>query len=575
MTSARAYRAARAAAEAFAELQRHAGTQFDGVASRRCSPRCLRRTTSPNPRSRSCSGVSWLAMRKRCAPWIVLLLAAAPASAQQARPSVLAVDSGAESTSPSTRDGNHVTGVFLDSLITADFGRGSRRCPTAGAASRRNGEWNRQIWIAEVRYERAGPVAFASRAGTSRRRSAWRTSRCGRTQPDDRAAGVALHVASLPRTPGAARQSAGRHVSARRAGDVSATHWDARVAVIDTSPMRVRRVFGDPNSAGFRGNPPRFTNVVVGGGVTPFVGFRVGASVAQGGWLRAGESRRSRRTATRTSSRSNPSSRSATRASPANGCTTRSRRAWGPRRVRLVRAGRADTRAAMVRGRPRRKDRHDRCRSPSGRITPSRTFPRPTKQTLGFRLTPEITLRVSHRCANRSAAPPGITGRGLGRVVPALDVTAARSTGPRGHELPHGPRPSRASLAFRHQRRGASTARHAPRCDLPRRISLRCAISSWSKGGLNSPAAVSPDRRSAACADLLSRRRLGRGDLDTHDVVCRQIAVQALRSSSRSTIASPPSIRFPPRSTMLERDNLDCGACPRARHRRHATCRRR
>jgi hypothetical protein len=38
-----------------------------------------------------------------------------------------------------------------------------------------------------------------------------------------------------------------------------------------------------------RANPPRFANVVVGAGVTPFVGFRVGASVTHGGWIRAGE----------------------------------------------------------------------------------------------------------------------------------------------------------------------------------------------------------------------------------------------------------------------------------------------
>ena len=36
-------------------------------------------------------------------------------------------------------------------------------------------------------------------------------------------------------------------------------------AVIDTSPLRTRRIFASTN-------PPRFANVVVGGGVTPFVG---------------------------------------------------------------------------------------------------------------------------------------------------------------------------------------------------------------------------------------------------------------------------------------------------------------
>ena len=62
----------------------------------------------------------------------------------------------------------------------------------------------------------------------------------------------------------------------------SARHWDARAAVIDTSPLRIRRVFSPVN-------PPRFANVVFAGGVTPFVGFRVGVSLTHGGWLRASE----------------------------------------------------------------------------------------------------------------------------------------------------------------------------------------------------------------------------------------------------------------------------------------------
>jgi hypothetical protein len=64
---------------------------------------------------------------------------------------------------------------------------------------------------------------------------------------------------------------------------VSASRWDARVAIIDTSPLRARRIFA-------QSNPPRFANVVVGGGITPIVGLRVGASVTRGGWARAGES---------------------------------------------------------------------------------------------------------------------------------------------------------------------------------------------------------------------------------------------------------------------------------------------
>src|SRR4029078_1476385 len=61
---------------------------------------------------------------------------------------------------------------------------------------------------------------------------------------------------------------------------VSGTHWDARGAIIDTSPLRTRRTFGSAD-------PPRLTNVVIGGGVTPIVGLRVGGSVTRGAWRRA------------------------------------------------------------------------------------------------------------------------------------------------------------------------------------------------------------------------------------------------------------------------------------------------
>jgi hypothetical protein len=69
---------------------------------------------------------------------------------------------------------------------------------------------------------------------------------------------------------------------------VSSRWWDSRVALIDTSPLRTRRPFAGEYST-FR-NPPRFATVVVGGGVTPMTGLRVGTSVTHGGWLKAGES---------------------------------------------------------------------------------------------------------------------------------------------------------------------------------------------------------------------------------------------------------------------------------------------
>jgi hypothetical protein len=63
---------------------------------------------------------------------------------------------------------------------------------------------------------------------------------------------------------------------------VSGSKWDARAAVIDTTPLRSRRIIGSNTT-------PRFTNVVMGGGITPIVGLRVGGSVTRGGWKRASE----------------------------------------------------------------------------------------------------------------------------------------------------------------------------------------------------------------------------------------------------------------------------------------------
>ena len=68
--------------------------------------------------ARASAGVG---MRNRFAPWIVVLLTAAPAAAQRAQPSVLSIDSAADVDVTVDADGNQVTGVFLDSLVVADF----------------------------------------------------------------------------------------------------------------------------------------------------------------------------------------------------------------------------------------------------------------------------------------------------------------------------------------------------------------------------------------------------------------------------------------------------------------------
>ena len=65
---------------------------------------------------------------------------------------------------------------------------------------------------------------------------------------------------------------------------LSSATWDARVAFTDSSPVRGRPFFGDHK-------PPRLLNTVVGGGVTPRTGLRVGAAFAAGPWASATEVR--------------------------------------------------------------------------------------------------------------------------------------------------------------------------------------------------------------------------------------------------------------------------------------------
>ena len=63
---------------------------------------------------------------------------------------------------------------------------------------------------------------------------------------------------------------------------VSSRVWDARVAIVDSSPIRGRGFFG-------ANKPPRLANLVLGAGVTPRVGLRLGAAFAHGAWAAASE----------------------------------------------------------------------------------------------------------------------------------------------------------------------------------------------------------------------------------------------------------------------------------------------
>ncbi|MBI3049469.1 MAG: hypothetical protein HYY76_14280 [Acidobacteria bacterium] len=213
------------------------------------------------------------------------LAAPLPVTAQQARPSVLAIDTAAALEQIADLDGNAASGLSLDAVVS--IGRPGLEVIVWPIVQRLNsGQWVRDVWMATVRYERPGPIGMRIDGGlipspvglanlTVRRPHLNPTI----SQPSS------LFTALPPVELRAPRPNLlGAVYPFGTQLTVSGSRWDARAAVMDTSPLRRRRILSRSNTS------PRFTNVVVGGGVTPIVGLRIGASVTHGGWLRASES---------------------------------------------------------------------------------------------------------------------------------------------------------------------------------------------------------------------------------------------------------------------------------------------
>jgi hypothetical protein len=335
----------------------------------------------------------------------LVLLASAASAGQLARPAAIALDSAVSVDQTRTFSGDNSTGAILDAVLSVGFGAGFEGMIRPWAQRQANGEWNRQIWIAAVRYQRPGPIGLRVDAGLI-------PSPIGlsnlmlRPQLNPTVSLPASLFTPLPAVDvGAPRTTLLGAVYAYGASaTVSGGRWDARAALIDTSPLRTRRIFAETN-------PPRFDNVVVGGGITPFVGLRVGGSVTRGGWLRAGESL------------TIPDSRDATIVTIESEFSyrfTKLQAEW----VRDTLQTSSSNRVASgwyVQGQqtltPRWyvAGRVERMSAPS--VTPLFTVEQHldgVEETIGFRLTPELSLRVDHRAR-----------RGFGR--PAFDHQASVS----------------------------------------------------------------------------------------------------------------------------------------------------
>lgn len=335
-----------------------------------------------------------------------LLLASIADAGQLARPSSFAIDTAIAVDQTRTFSGDNSTGVIADAVMTVGLGAGFEGIVRPWAQRLASGDWNKQIWIAAVRYQRPGPVGLRVDAGLI-------PSPIGlsnlmlRPQLNPMVSLPASLFQALPALEAGGPRTTllGAVYAYGATATVSGEHWDARGAVIDTSPLRTRRIFASTN-------PPRFDNVVIGGGVTPFVGFRIGGSVTHGGWLRANESpaNTEHRDATIVTIESEFSYR-----------YTNLQAEWVRDTLETSSGDKVAT-GWYVQGQQTLSPRWfvagrvERMASPAA--TPLLTFTdqqlKGVEETVGFRLTPELTLRADHRAR-----------KGFGR--PAFDHQAAVS----------------------------------------------------------------------------------------------------------------------------------------------------
>lgn len=328
----------------------------------------------------------------------VVLVVPVVAAAQQARPSRLAIDTAVAADRSVNPGGNPTTGLWADAIVSADLGRGFDAVvwPIAQRISA-TGVESADIWIATLRYERAGAIGVRVEGGLLGSPVGLANLTVRRPHLNPTISQPAALFSPLPAVEirGPRPSLLGGIYPFGGQVSLSGQQWDARAAVIDTSPLRRRGIFVDPK-------PPRFRNIVLGGGVTPFVGVRVGASLTHGDWMRAGESP------------TNTLDRAATVVtveSEVSFAYTKVAGEWvrdsietsaGPRVARgwFVQGQQALAPRWFVAGRV------ERIASPLVLTTDVRMQHMTTyEEVIGYRLAPEITVRAGHRARRGFGLP--------------------------------------------------------------------------------------------------------------------------------------------------------------------------
>jgi hypothetical protein len=148
-----------------------------------------------------------------------------------------------------------------------------------------DGAWQTQFYELALRYERPGKIGFRLDGGhmTSPLGLAILENRPDKNPVISQHSTLYLPIPRYePGTPSTTLLAAAYPLGAKVS--VSGAKWDARAAVTDSSPIRGRPFFGDAK-------PPRMANVVVGAGITPYIGLRFGAAFGTGAYAAESEVR--------------------------------------------------------------------------------------------------------------------------------------------------------------------------------------------------------------------------------------------------------------------------------------------
>jgi hypothetical protein len=337
---------------------------------------------------------------------VALLAHAVPALAQAQLPSWFSVDTTA-AVDRALDDGSATTNVLVDAFFSARIAPGLEIYVRPFAQRLNSGEWNRQVWLAAARYERPGPVALRVDGGLIPAPIGLANLTLRPQLNPTISQPASLFQALPPPEPFSPRLTLlGAIYPYGVSATVSGAKWDARAAVIDVSPLRSRRIFADTN-------PPRFMNVVLGGGVTPVVGLRFGGSVTRGGWKRADERPLSADTL------------DATIVTFETEFAFRYTKLAGEyiRDILTTTSGESVAAGWYVQGQqtltPRwfAAGRVERIGAPEGEpfAPPGASF-LGVEATAGYRLTPDLTFRLSHR-SRRAFAQPDFAHQVFGSIV--------------------------------------------------------------------------------------------------------------------------------------------------------------